>query len=203
MITTQTAPRTEKGNLTINDILKHRDTAGHGYYSFKPQYSHLQDNIPPKYNQMEYEEDCDFAIPLFFNFHLLDFRSKRIVLNSIFRWNVDVYESTGRTASRRLSEMKDRKLLFKENKGKYYSVVGYGDWCFDVPKNKVYRGFIMNNGTEDRQGETVYILLTKEENDNLPLFVTEEFINERRYTRDETFYTWDTYTQTTGKERYK
>lgn len=203
MTTTETTPRTEKGNLTIDDLLRHRDTPGHGYYSFKPQYRHLQDNIPPKYNQREYEEDCEWAIPLFFNFSLLNFSTKKAVLNTMLNWNLEVYESTGRTASRRISYAKDRELLFKENKGKYYTVVGYGDWCFDVPKNKVYRGFIMNKGKEDRQGEIVYILLTKEENDNLPLFVTEEFINERRYTRDETFYTWDTYTQTTGKERYK
>ena len=195
-------------NLTINDLLKHRDTPGHGYFSFRAQYAHLYNNIPEKFRVKEYEEDCDWAIPLFFNFKLLDFPTKRRVLQSILDWNVDVYESTGRTASRRLSYEKNERILFQENKGMYYSVAGYGDWRYDVPKNHVYREVIINLGDDYKSRKTkdsIGILLNKQEDDFLheTRFLTKEFVEAHRYAINEDYYTWDTFTKETGKPRYK
>lgn len=192
---------------TINEILRHRDTPGHGYFSFRGEFSHLINNIPEKFRQHEYEEDCDWAIPLLFNFGLLStFKEKRMVLQSALNWSPKAYEALKkRKPSRRLSYLYNQELLFKENKGKMYSVVGYGDWCFDIPEGYVYRGFVLNNGNDDssRLGDKVYALLTYEEDKSRKLFYDPEFIKSREYKRDESYYTWDDYTKKTGKPRYK
>jgi hypothetical protein len=192
---------------TIDQILKHRDTPGHGYFSFRAQFSDCNNNVPPQFRQDEYEEDCDWAIPLFFNFGLLkSFKEKRMVLRSLLDWNPDAYIALKkRPPSRALSYLHDKRCKFEENVGMMFCVVGYGDWCYDIPKGYVYRGFVINTGDEDksRAGDKYYALLTEEESRSLPEFVAPSFITERLYDRDETYYTWDSYTKSTGKERFK
>ncbi len=190
--------------MKVQEILKHRDTGSHGYFSFRAKFENLNNNVPESFRQNEYEEDCEWAIPLFFNFNLLTcFKEKRQVISTMLNWNLEAYESTGRIANRKISGQKDKLMKFAENKGLFFSVVGYGSWCYDIPKDCVYRGFVLNNGNEDssRSGNVIHAIL-KESEDNKE-FYTPEFIKERAYDRDKTYYTWDEYTTKTGKQRFK
>lgn len=192
---------------TIDQILKHRETPGHGYFSFRGQFTDCNNNVPLQFRSHEYEEDCDWAIPLFFNFGLLkSFKEKRMVLRSLLDWNPDAYIALKkRPPSRRLSYLYDKRCKFKENVGMMFCVGAYGDWCYDVPKGYVFMDFVINTGDEDqsRCGAMYHALFTQEEYKSRPEFVEPSFILDRIYERDETYLTWECYTKSTGKERFK
>jgi len=182
-----------------------RSTPGHGY--LQPS-AEANNNVPALIRESEYEEDCAYVIPIFFNPDLFTDEAIKKAEQTFKNWFPDEYEKIfKRELQRGESSMKDQNYFARlDNLGKYESCTGYGDWCFDVPKGMVYRiarkvtaesinpGKIFNSNPDE-----ISFLISKEK-DTTHFFDSSEVI---LYKRDETFYTWESYTKATGQERYK
>jgi hypothetical protein len=189
-------------------LLSYRSTPGHGYFSLP---HHLNLNVPSQFRQNEYEEDIDWCIPLIFNFSLLSLYSeKKMVVKTLKNWHPEIYLFLKKKLKPGDSYLNDRALKHKSGKNMFFLTSAHGDWCFDVPKNFIYVSLGKSDGSFDflvnkSFSITANCLVSKEEYQSLynnnP--VDQNFVDSHKYTRNEEFYTWEHYTQTTGKQRFK
>ena len=180
------------------------DTPSHGY--LYPSERHNQ-NVPSSLRKSNYEEDCEWAIPVFFNSELFENAVVENATKSFKDWNPQQYEKkTGQVLQPGESYMKDEFYYKRKNAvGKIEACAAFGDWCFGVPKGYVYF-FGIELKPEDVKmkiskpsGIKESFLIPQEKYRNARIFNREELIP---FTRDESFYTWDDYTHKTGKARF-
>lgn len=130
--------------MQVNQILTHRSTPGHGYFRIAHK---LNLNVPEEFRQKEYEEDCDWAIPLFFNFKLLSsLKEKKMVISSIKEWRPNIYLSTGRKLKKGDSRSFDEATAHQANKGNYFLAGEWGDTLSTIPEGLVFVNLRKSNG---------------------------------------------------------
>lgn len=185
---------------------KRTDTSRHGYYI--PD-GHGQSNIPHYFKKAKYEEDCEWAIPVYFNRHLFPLSvvtQAESTLRNWFPYEWEMY--LGRKLQKGESQSKDNNYwAILENIGKWQSVTAYGDWCFDIPKGYVYLRLIRVESHQATysinvpQGQELHALVTEEQyHQSNGFFESSELTP---YDRNEDYYTWREYTEVTSQPRYK
>jgi hypothetical protein len=182
------------------------DEPGHGYFYIDAE---SQSKIPDFLRKRRYEEDCDWAIPVYFNPSLFSLSVVAKAESTLRNYYPKEYEKfTGKILERGESLCKDNGYYsILDNVGKWQSFTAYGDWCYDVPKGYVYLRLVRTEshqatyGLSMPQGEEMYALVTDEQYHQSNGFY--DISELTPYKRDESFYTWSEYTEKTGKERHK
>lgn len=202
-MSTQTATKHSMNNLPKGFTF--RETPGHGYLRLSEP---LQKMMPAYARLHEYEEDCDWAIPVFYFRSLFDAKTSEQAEETLKDYNPDIWEKmTGKTISKGESYTKDLQFFRQEHAGQLIVSGGYGDWCYDVPQGYVYVGARVMGATEAEDKPHVGGFLVKDElyqthepRSGYLTIITDKYVP---YTRDETHYTWDSFTKATGKPRFK
>lgn len=182
-------------------------TPGHGYlYVDKVRKA----RIPKQFHMASYEEDCDWAIPVFFFRHLFTQRTQECCIVTLASYHPEVLEQQGFVFLPGESSKRDQQAEHQQNLGKTYVRSAFGDWCYDVPEGYTYvhtaiaskhnadKDWIFNR--EDQSGGT--FLIPKEL--KKPEGAFKQWLPETAipYQRDEQYYTWDDFTKNTGLIRY-
>jgi hypothetical protein len=203
------------GMIKPNDMtqaqepMHHTSTDSHGYCRFP---AIINDMVPSKWRESSYEEDCAWAKPVFCSLHQFATATQEHAIRSVISYYPELFERiTGQHIPLGVSYSKDCKMVeaYLRETGQPFADGGHGDWCFDVPKGFVflYAARLLPNGQKEKIGT---FLVPQEDYNSSDerqkygrSFFTKLPASVQPYTRNEEFYTWDHYTQTTGKPRYK
>lgn len=193
------------GKYTTSNLptgFRFEDTPSHGYYYVSAAY---QKAIPATMQQHRYEEDCDWAIPVFVHRQLFTELTQQYAISSLATWHWQEFEQlTGIELLPGESYTKDKHLAFTANLGREYVSGAFGDWCYDVPKGFVYVGTAVAATGQTKPGKGY--LIEKNRYNELMLtsptynWITDEFTP---YERNTQYYRWEDYTKQTGQARTK
>ena len=185
------------------------NNGSHGFYYVNDT---IQNSIPLALRMDCYEEDCDWAIPVFFNRNLFtrQTQERAITILSNYYWK-EFEKVIGFTLMPAESPLKAKQAEHGQNIGREYVGEAYGDWCFDVPKSYVYiESRIASPKTGggwlacDPEGKGYLIPVDIYNSLVLPTegykWIDEKFTP---YERNKQYLTWDKYITSTGQNRYK
>jgi hypothetical protein len=182
-----------------------KDTGRHGYLYIDQD---SQKNIPSYFRKARYEEDCEWAIAVYFNKHNFALSIVTKAESMLRNWFPTEWEKyIGRRLLKGESTAKDNNYYaIMENIGKWIGTTAYGDWCFDIPEGYVYLRLVRVESHHATysisipQGQEMYALVTSEKYKSGGFYDYEDLIP---YERNEDYYTWREYTKATGQPRYK
>lgn len=188
---------------------KYDDDGTHGFYYVDES---VQQNIPEALRMDRYEQDSDWAIPVFFNRHLFTRQMQEIAIATLANYYWKAFEEqTGFTLLPSESPLKVRHLDRHSHMGTEYVNGAFSDRYFDVPNGQVYvetkvaspansQGYSI----DDPAGKGYLIPADMYNSLVLPnegyKWIDEKFTP---YERNKAYETWKGYNEATGQPRYK
>lgn len=194
-------------NYTLNNLptgWTWRTTPGHGYLIPTRE---ANQNVPAFIRSNEYEEDCEYSIAICFNTDLFTEETVKRCMETFKNWFPDEYQKAFKVVLQPgESSLKDSYYFERQkNVGKYEKRTGYGSWCYQVPPGYVYailREILptdANYKVSTATGKEITGLIKDEVYNQQDSFDLCQVIP---FKRDETYYTWESYTKATGAESY-
>ncbi len=192
---------------SINNLPKYwhfRETPGHGYLVPGMDANKL---VPSFLRENEYEEDCAWCIPIIFNRDLFDSKTIESALITFKNWYPKEYKKVIGEIKPGESTLNDSYLQAQANIGNFMKAGCYGDWCYDIKEGMVYMELceivkedIKENTVIRASGKEISVQVPQEIYAAKNIFTFAE-LEKFLYKRNDTYYTWEEFTEKTGKQK--